>query len=111
MPFEPFGERDFAVHAVPYFLGTMGSEELFRAFLDQLEATPDLSDMKTYIRKVATEACKAAVKGGERLSTAEAEKLLADLLRCEDPYHCPHGRPTLISYQKTDLEKRFKRIL
>ena len=108
---EPFGERDFAVRAVPYFLGTMGSAELFLDFLDQLEATPDFSDMKTYIRKVATEACKAAVKGGERLSEAEAEELLADLLRCEDPYHCPHGRPTLISYKKTDLEKRFKRII
>ncbi len=108
---EHFGGRDFAVRAVPYYLGTINSDQLFREFLDQLEVTSSLGDMRTYILKVATEACKAAVKGGERISAAEAGKLLDDLMKCSDPYHCPHGRPTVISFTEKDLEKRFKRIV
>ena len=108
---EHFGERDYAIRAVPYSLGTIRSEVLFRELLDQLEVTPDMRDMKTYIRKVATEACKAAVKGGGRLSETEAQSLLDDLMHCEDPYHCPHGRPTIISFTVKDIEKRFRRIV
>ncbi len=108
---EHFGERDYAIRAVPYNLGTIRSETLFREFLDQLEVTPDLQDMKLYIRKIATEACKAAVKGGGRLSEKEAQQLLDDLMQCEDPYHCPHGRPTILSFGQKDIEKRFRRIV
>ena len=108
---EHFGERDYAIRAVPYSLGTIRSEVLFRELLDQLEVTPDMKDMKTYIRKVATEACKAAVKGGGRLSETEAQSLLDDLMHCEDPYHCPHGRPTIISFTEKEIEKRFRRIV
>ena len=108
---EPFGDRDYAVRAVPYSLGTISSEKLFLELLDQLEVTPSLRDMKLYVLKVATEACKAAVKGGETLSFAEAEALLDELMKCEDPYHCPHGRPTIISFTEKDLEKLFKRIV
>ncbi len=67
--------------------------------------------MPAYVRRVATEACKAAVKGGETLSASEASALLDELMACEDPYHCPHGRPTILTFTKEDLEKRFKRIL
>lgn len=108
---EHFGENDYAVRAVPYYLGTIDSEKLFRELLDELEAAPSLKDMKLYVHRVATEACKAAVKGGETLSFREAETLLDDLMKCSDPYHCPHGRPTIISFTSKDLEKRFKRIV
>ncbi len=107
---EPFGERDYAVHSVPYSLGTIDSDVLFRQLLDQLEFSPRLNDMDVYVHRVATEACKAAVKGGERLDRASAAHLLDELMACEDPYHCPHGRPTIISFSRSDLEKRFKRI-
>lgn len=108
---EPFGGRDYAIRAVPYTLGGIDSAGLFRQFLDQLEVTPSVSDMPAYVRRVATEACKAAVKGGETLSASEASALLDELMACEDPYHCPHGRPTILTFTKEDLEKRFKRIL
>ncbi|MDO5702449.1 MAG: DNA mismatch repair protein MutL, partial [Lachnospiraceae bacterium] len=108
---EHFGERDYAVRAVPYTLGSIDSAVLFREFLVQLDTTPDLRDMKLYIHTVATEACRAAVKGGGRMSYAEAEALIDELMRCEDPYHCPHGRPTIMSFARRDVEKLFKRIV
>ena len=108
---EHFGERDYAVRAVPYSLGLIPSDVLFHEILDQLDTTQTLSDNKLYIRKVATTACKAAVKGGGRLSAAEASQLLDDLMKCEDPYHCPHGRPTILSFDRQEIEKRFKRIV
>ena len=108
---EPFGGRDYAVRAVPYDLGTIDSEELFLNLLDSLETEASLEELKIYIHRVATEACKAAVKGGGEISFAEAASLLDQLMKCEDPYHCPHGRPTLISFSRQDLEKRFKRIV
>ena len=108
---ESFGERDYLVRAVPYSLGSVSPDVLFNELLDQLDVSPDLCDMKTYIRKVATEACKAAVKGGGRLSAEEARKLLDDLMHCGDPYHCPHGRPTILKFSRQDVEKLFKRIV
>ncbi len=108
---EAFGERDYLIRAVPYSLGNLNSGDLFRGLLDQLEFSGDLRDLRAYITKVATEACKAAVKGGESLSKAEAQMLLEDLMECEDPYHCPHGRPTILSFTREEIEKRFKRIV
>ena len=61
--------------------------------------------------KVASMSCKAAVKGNSRLSRAEVEVLIGELLKLDNPYHCPHGRPTIISMTKRELEKKFKRIL
>ena len=108
---EPFGERDYAVRAVPYSLVGIDSGELFKQMLDDIGMTGDVRDLDAYVHRVATEACKAAVKGGGRISEAEAAQLLDDLMALEDPYHCPHGRPTIISFTRQDLEKRFKRIL
>ena len=114
---EPFGERDYAVRAVPYSLVGIDSADLFRQLLDDLEpemkADPagEVERIDAYVHRVATEACKAAVKGGERISVREAEQLLDDLMALDDPYHCPHGRPTIISFTRRDLEKRFKRLL
>ncbi|MBP3912944.1 MAG: DNA mismatch repair endonuclease MutL [Lachnospiraceae bacterium] len=108
---EEFGDRTWLIRAVPYTIGNIASDKLFREMLDQLDFTKKLQDNKMYIRIVATEACKAAVKGGERISTEEATRLLDELMRCSDPYHCPHGRPTIISFSEKELEKRFKRIV
>ena len=108
---EEFGGNEFAVRAVPYALGALDFHELFRSLLDELETGGGYEMLEIYVRRVATEACKAAVKGGERISSQEAEKLLDDMMNCEDPYHCPHGRPTIISFTRSDLEKRFKRIV
>jgi DNA mismatch repair protein MutL len=108
---EPFGGREYAVSAVPYQLSAIDSKELFRSILDHLEDTREIEGLDLYTHRVATEACKAAVKGNGRLSAAEAEILIDELLTLDDPYHCPHGRPTIISLSRTDLEKKFKRIV
>ena len=68
--------------------------------------TPELID-----EKVASMSCKAAVKGNNRLSAQEVDELIAELLTLDNPYHCPHGRPTIIAMTKHDLEKKFKRII
>ena len=107
----PFGGREYAVCAVPANLYNLNQKELFLEMLDGLsleigKSTPDL-----ILEKIASMSCKAAVKGSQRLSTQEAEHLLADLLELENPYHCPHGRPTIIAMSKTEIEKKFKRIV
>ena len=68
--------------------------------------TPDLID-----EKVASMSCKAAVKGNNRLSAQEVDALIGELLTLDNPYHCPHGRPTIIAMTKKELEKKFKRIV
>lgn len=108
---EPFGGRDFAIRAVPYDLGTIDSGDLFLSLLNNLEVSQKVEDLDIYIHRVATEACKAAVKGGGELSVEEAKSLVDQLFSCEDPYHCPHGRPTIFSISRSDLEKKFKRIV
>ena len=108
---EPFGGNEYKISAVPYSLSALGSRELFTELLDNLEVTQDAKKLGIYVLKVATEACKAAVKGGDRLSFSEAKALIDELFTCDDPYHCPHGRPTIITLTEKDLEKRFKRIV
>jgi DNA mismatch repair protein MutL len=110
---EPFGGSEFAIRSVPYDFGTIDPQNLFMSLLGQLGEISDgrISDLELYVRRVATEACKAAVKGGGAISFREAEALLSDLMKLSDPYHCPHGRPTIISITQTELEKKFKRIV
>lgn len=108
---ESFGGRDYKISGVPYTLSGMGARDLFLELLGNLEVSDRFEDLDRYILKVATEACKAAVKGGDRLSLKEAEALIDELFACGDPYHCPHGRPTIISFTRSDLEKKFKRIV
>ena len=79
--------------------------------LDQLESDHSKDTLDIFASRLATMACKAAVKGNNRLSMEEAEKLLDELITLENPYHCPHGRPTIISMTKTEMEKKFKRIV
>lgn len=109
---EPFGGDEYAVRAVPDNLFSIAKRELLIEMLDALSdglATslePDLID-----EKVASMSCKAAVKGNARLSAAEVDELIGELLTLENPYHCPHGRPTIIAMTKRELEKKFKRIV
>ena len=109
---EPFGGDSYAIRAVPDNLFSIAKRELFTEMLDQLvdgihsSLAPDI-----VAEKVASMSCKAAVKGNSRLSAAEVETLIGELLELENPYHCPHGRPTIIAMTKRDLEKKFKRIV
>ena len=106
----PFGGKDYAINAVPHNLYGIASEELFIEILDNLEEVRE-KPLEILKDRLATMSCKAAVKGNNHLSYAEAEQLIAELLTLEDPYHCPHGRPTIISLSKRELEKKFKRIV
>ncbi len=107
---EPFGGTEYAVTAVPADLYTLNDRDLFLSFLDDIPSQKgSFSDL--LCDRIATSACKAAVKGGNALSGAEADALIDDLLSLDDPYNCPHGRPTLIRMSRYELEKNFKRIV
>lgn len=109
---EPFGGEEYAVRAIPDNLFGIAKKELLLEMLDDLadgistSMTPELID-----EKVASMSCKAAVKGNNRLSAQEADALIGELLLLENPYHCPHGRPTIIAMTQRELEKKFKRIV
>ena len=108
---EHFGGREYCISAVPSNLYGLTEEELFLEMLDKLESDHSKDTLDIFASRLATMACKAAVKGNNRLSMEEAEKLLDELMTLENPYHCPHGRPTIISMTKTEMEKKFKRIV
>lgn len=108
---EEFGGSDYAIRGVPMDLYGYGEGEFFCEVLDEL-ADEAFSGTPESIRiRIATMACKAAVKGNMRISQAEMESLLDELLTLENPYNCPHGRPTMISMSKQELERKFKRIV
>ena len=106
----PFGGREYAVSAVPGNLFGIAEKELFLELLDGLDSVGG-KDSGLVLEKIASMSCKAAVKGSQRLSTAEAKALIEELLHLENPYNCPHGRPTIISMTKQEIEKKFKRIV
>ena len=108
---EPFGGREYCISAVPTNLYGFHEEELFLEMLDNLggEGAKDAFDLFT--ARLATMACKSAVKGNHQMSALEADKLIDELLTLDNPYNCPHGRPTIIAMTKTEIEKKFKRIL
>ncbi len=108
---EPFGPREYSVHAVPTDLYGMTGEGMFKELLDSLEKENVGQDLEIFTDRLATMACKAAVKGNHALSRQEVEQLIDELLTLENPYHCPHGRPTIISMSKTEIERKFKRII
>lgn len=109
---EAFGGDSYAVRAVPDNLFGIAKKELLMEMLDNLadgihtSIAPDL-----IAEKIASMSCKAAVKGNSRLSAKEVEVLIGELLKLDNPYHCPHGRPTIIAMTKRELEKKFKRIV
>ena len=109
---ENYGGREYAVRAVPLDLYYMQEEELFKELLDSLSASQGKeAAFDVFAARLATMSCKAAVKGGQKLSIQEADKLIDSLLSLENPYNCPHGRPTIISMSKSEIEKKFKRIV
>lgn len=108
---EEFGGNDYAIRGVPTDLYGYGEKELFLEVLDELADDPSAGTPESIRIRIAEMACKAAVKGNMRLSRQEAEKLIDELLTLENPYHCPHGRPTIVSMTKYELEKKFKRIV
>ena len=108
---EPFGGREYSISAVPSLLLGMTEEEVFLEMLDHLGADGTKDAFELFTARLATMACKAAVKGNHAMSPQEADKLIDELLTLENPYNCPHGRPTIISMTKTELEKKFKRIV
>lgn len=106
---EPFGGSEYALRSVPVDLYGCGEKELFLAVLDDLLDGGVKGDLTAVREKIASMSCKAAVKGNNRLSTQEAHKLIDELLTLDNPYNCPHGRPTIISMSKYEMEKKFKR--
>ncbi|MDO5344861.1 MAG: DNA mismatch repair endonuclease MutL [Lachnospiraceae bacterium] len=108
---EPFGGREYAVCGVPGNFFGIADRELFLEMLDGLSDTTGQPSAELLNEKLATMACKSAVKGNNRLSVSEANALIQELLSLENPYNCPHGRPTIISMSKYELEKKFKRIV
>lgn len=108
---EPFGGKEYAVRGVPDNLFSIARKELLTEMLDSLSEDAQARNADMIYEKVASMSCKAAVKGHDVLSAAEADALIDQLLGLENPYACPHGRPTIISMSKYELEKKFKRIV
>ena len=108
---EEFGGKEYRISAVPATLYGFSEEALFLEMLDQLSGSGEKDAIDIFASRLATMACKAAVKGNHAMSAKEAEKLIDELLTLDNPYHCPHGRPTIISMTRTELEKKFKRIV
>ena len=108
---EDFGGTDIAIRGVPMDLYGYREQELFREVLDELVAENVTGTPESIRIRIATMACKAAVKGNMKMSLSEVESLLDELMTLENPYNCPHGRPTIISMSKYEIEKKFKRIV
>lgn len=108
---EHFGGKEYAVRAVPGNLFSIARKELLMEMVDGLSDEISSHNPDIIYEKIASMSCKAAVKGNSRLSAMEANELIDQLLDLENPYACPHGRPTIISMSKYELEKKFKRIV
>ena len=108
---EPFGGREYAVRGVPANLFSIAKKELLTEMIDGLSEDMSVHNPDIIYEKVASMSCKAAVKGHHTMSFQEANVLIDQLLDLENPYSCPHGRPTIISMSKYELEKKFKRIV
>lgn len=108
---EDFGMNAFAIRGVPLELFGYNIKELFEEILTQLSESQIKGVPQIIREKIASMACKAAVKGNNALSYEEADRLIEQLLELENPYNCPHGRPTIISMSKYEIEKKFKRII
>lgn len=106
-----FGETTLNLKEVPYFIGKVETKSLFLSILDNLKSLGSGKTIDIKYNKIATMACKAAVKGNDHLSEDEMIKLIDTLRFIDDPFHCPHGRPTIIKFSNYDLEKMFRRIV
>lgn len=108
---EPFGGKEYVISGIPDNLFHLDMKELFIEMLDDFANLSGVQTPELILEKVASMSCKAAVKGNHKLSYREACELINELLTLENPFHCPHGRPTIISMTKYELEKKFKRII
>ena len=108
---EEFGQESYAVRAVPDNLFSIAKKDLLMEMLDSLSEINRNQASDLIDEKIASMSCKAAVKGNMKLSATEVDALISELLTLDNPYHCPHGRPTIIAMSKRELEKKFKRIL
>ncbi len=108
---EEFGSDSYAVRSMPTDLYGCNEKELFTEILDELSENPMKGTPDVVLNKLASMSCKAAVKGNNHMDIKEIEALIDELLTLDNPYHCPHGRPTIISMSKYELEKKFKRIV
>jgi len=108
---EHFGGNEYSLRAVPSELFRLTAVDYFHELLDELSQERLSKEISSVNDRIATMACKSAVKGNNRLSRQEAQVLIDELLTLDNPYHCPHGRPTIIAYSKYELEKKFKRIV
>lgn len=108
---EHFGGREYMISAVPDYLGNLDMKDLFISMLDDFSSISGHKTPEMIWDKLATMSCKAAVKGNDHLSEQEADALIEELLTLENPFNCPHGRPTIISMSKYEMEKKFKRVV
>lgn len=108
---EHFGGKEYSVRAIPNNLLGIAEKDYLIELIDSLVEESHSNVVESILEKAASMSCKAAVKGNNRLSVAEANALIDQLLHLENPYHCPHGRPTIISMSKYEIEKKFKRIV
>lgn len=108
---EEFGGNTLVLKEIPYFLGKLDAKGLLLNILDNIRLLGSGKTTEVKYNKIASLACKAAVKGNDTLSEMEMIKLIEDLRYIDDPFHCPHGRPTIIKFTNYDLEKKFRRIV
>lgn len=108
---EHFGGKEYVISEVPYNLYGLNSKDLFIEVLDSLSEEGSRAPLTMVTDKLATAACKAAVKGNNKLSYQEMDVLIDELMTLDNPYQCPHGRPTIVSMSKYEIEKKFRRIL
>lgn len=107
----PFGGNEFAIEGVPGNLFSFDVKTFFMELLASCDSLKENDGHDMILEKIASMSCKAAIKGNNHLSRPEIEALLEELLSLENPYHCPHGRPTIIAMTKYEIEKKFKRIV
>ncbi|MDY3797219.1 MAG: DNA mismatch repair endonuclease MutL [Agathobacter sp.] len=108
---EPFGGKEYMISAIPDNLFNVDMKDLFIEMLDDFSNISGKETPELILEKVASMSCKAAVKGNDKLSLQEIDSLVEELLTLDNPYNCPHGRPTIISMTKYEIEKKFKRIV
>ena len=108
---EEFGGTSLSLKEVPYFLGKLNPKNLFLEILDNLKNLGNGKTTEVKHNSIASKACKAAIKGNDKLEMNEMIKLIEDLRYIDDPFHCPHGRPVIIKFTSTDIDKKFRRII
>ena len=108
---ESFGGNEYCIREVPANLYGIGERDLFMELLDAVSQENGIMDTEVIASKIATMACKMSIKGNQRVSLMEVEHLLDELMKLENPYQCPHGRPTINKMSKYEIDKKYKRIV